>query len=360
MTKITIILVLALTLSFYAEANNFESLKSKLRNRFSRPTDHAVASAAAFSSVNSTGSGANAAAAAVAAAGSDGSGAYANSMAGVAQRPVRPRRQPMARAPDQVHETQAQTVAQPTYVEPPRPQQPRRPATPSIDSYRQRIPIARNIRARYPNFVNSAVATAQAGVVNEFSGPTSNSYVATTGTYANNDQGRESSAYKRVSETVENQEEGRADDNHYYNSQSFGRAEDENLHEAFSKNDEDIEHTPTVFRSKKSGENYVKDFNKSIRETGSGVLAKDKHSSAYNKNSKKFNEKVDQSHSKEGAGIIEQTNDVTSHDFDDEDEEIFDSDGLEGFVGHGAQAGAAASTNGGGATAAAAASATSH
>lgn len=178
------------------------------------------------------------------------------------------------------------------------------------------------------------------------------------GTFSSDDNGRESSSYKRTTENVENHEDGRADDNHYYNAQSYGKTDDENLHEAFNKNDEDVEQTPTVYRSKKSGENYVMDYNKARRESGSGVLAKDKHSSAFNKNYKKFNEHVDQASDRQGAGFAENVSSVTTQNFDDADEEIYDSDGFD--QSGAAAAASAASVAGRGAAAASSAAAGRH
>lgn len=176
--------------------------------------------------------------------------------------------------------------------------------------------------------VSSAASAATAGNGLVGGGAASQVLASSSGTYSNNDNGRESSSYKRSTENVQNHEDGNVNDNHYYNAQSYGKAQDEDLHEAFNKNDEDIEQTPTVYRSKKSGENYVMDFKKAHRETGSGVLAKDKHSSAFNKNTKKFTENVDQAQSREGNGFFEDQNRVSTQVLDDEDEEVYDSDGF--------------------------------
>lgn len=176
---------------------------------------------------------------------------------------------------------------------------------------------------------------------------------AATGTYANSDHGKESSAYRRSTENLLNHEDGHVDDNHYYNAQSYGKTDDENMHEAYNKDDEDVEQTAHVYRKKKSGENYVLDYNKARRESGSGVLAKDRHNSAFNKNSRKFIENVDQKHKIRGNGIVENINHVTAHNFDDDDEEHFDSDGLDAPVAPyggsavAASAAAAAAANGG-------------
>lgn len=159
-------------------------------------------------------------------------------------------------------------------------------------------------------------------------GAASQVHSSSIGTYSNNDNGRESSSYKRSTENVQQHENGHEDDNHYYNAQSYGKAEDEDLHEAFNKNDEDITQTPTLYKSKKSGENYVMDYKKARHESGSGVLAKDKHSSAFNKNSNRLIENVDEGHSRFGDGIVEDVNRVSALNLDDEDEEIFDSDGF--------------------------------
>jgi len=162
---------------------------------------------------------------------------------------------------------------------------------------------------------------------------TDNTYVAQTGAYANDGQGRESSSYVRATENVEKHEDGSEDDDHYYNAHSFGKTYDENKHEAYNNADEDVLHTPNVFRSKKSSTNYVKDLSKARRETGSGVLAHDKHSASYNKNSRKFKENVDQHYNREGAGFSESQASATAQAHEDEDEERMDSDGLGTFVG---------------------------
>lgn len=193
--------------------------------------------------------------------------------------------------------------------------------------------------------VASAASAASAGAGRVGGGAASQVLSSASGTYSNNDNGRESSAYKRSTENLQKHEDGRVDDNHYYNAQSYGKAEDEDLHEAFNKNDEDIEQTPTVYRSKKSGENYVMDFKKAHRESGSGVLAKDKHSSAFNKNSKKFRENVDQSHARSGAGVLVDENRVSTQNLDDEDEEIFDSDGFGQPLSAAGSGGAAAASS---------------
>lgn len=172
---------------------------------------------------------------------------------------------------------------------------------------------------------SAAAAAGAAGGSGGYAGETA----AATGTYANSDHGKESSSYRRSTENLLNHEDGHVDDNHYYNAQSYGKTDDENLHEAYNKDDEDVEQTPNVYRKKKSGENYVLDYNKARRESGSGVLAKDRHNSAFNKNSRKFIENVDQKHKIRGNGVVENVNHVTAHNFDDDDEEIFDSDGLD-------------------------------
>lgn len=178
-------------------------------------------------------------------------------------------------------------------------------------------------------------AVSEAAVYNEhFEQPENvNTYAAAHGTYDNNGDGHESSSYARSTKDVHNHEDGRQNDNHYYNAHSYGNTYDENKHEAFQKNDEDVVHTPTVFRSTKSSTNYVKDLNKARRESGSGVLAHDKHSSSYNKNSRKFNEQVDKRKDKRGAGVADTASFSSSSNFDDEDDEIYDSDGLGTFVG---------------------------
>lgn len=178
-----------------------------------------------------------------------------------------------------------------------------------------------------------------AGIV----GASGNTYSAAAGTYADAGNGRESSAYKRSTENIQNHEDGHVDDNHYYNAQSYGKTDDEKLHEAYNNNNEDIEQSPTLYRSKKSGENYAMDYAKSRRESGSGVLASDKHSSAFNKNSKRLIENVDQTHSREGNGIIEDTNVASAQDLNDADEEIYDSDGFNGEYAGAAGAAAASS-----------------
>lgn len=171
---------------------------------------------------------------------------------------------------------------------------------------------------------------------------------ASTGTMAGQGAERESSSYKRNTESLEKHESGKEDDDHYYSAQSYGSSEDENLHEAFNDFDEDVEATANVYRSKKSGGNYVKDYNKSVKASGTGVLAKDKHSSAYKKNSKRFNENVDQTHQSESNGFVEDVNQATKQDYHDEDEEIYDSDGYGNNVQHAPAAALAASSAVGG------------
>lgn len=251
---------------------------------------------------------------------------------------------------------------------PPIPVAPVKPGI-NLDTYRR--PIVSAYRAHTPRFVASrpvyggagaaaSAASAAGAGAGGYGGAAAGAAAAAnaggytggqtvssaTGAYAGTDNGRESSAYKRSTENIQNHEDGHVDDNHYYNAQSYGKTEDEKLHEAYNNNDEDVEQTPTLYRSKKSGENYVMDYNKARRESGSGVLASDKHSSAFNKNSKRLIENVDRSHTREGDGIIEDVNVVSATDLDDADEEIYDSDGLHGGAA-GAGAAAAASAAGG-------------
>lgn len=219
---------------------------------------------------------------------------------------------------------------------------PMRPHAPHVDQYRAHNPAyTRDLRPHADSVSSAAMAaaggasaaTAISGNIGHTRYPTANGYV--TGTLSGLDNGSESSAYTRSTEKVNGKEQGHVDDNHYYNAQSYGKSDDTNLHEAYNKNDEDIIQTPTVYRSKKNQENYVKDFNKNRRETGSGVVAKDNHSSGYSKNTNKLIEHVDQKHSKVGEGVVENVNHVSSQHLDDEDEEIYDSDGLGSHAGAG-------------------------
>lgn len=225
----------------------------------------------------------------------------------------------------------------------------------NLDSFRRHnVAYHRTPVPRYPAAANAAASASAAGSAGGFGAASSAAAAgsgagyggavgaANAGTYSNADHGKESSSYRRSTENLLNHEDGHVDDNHYYNAQSYGKTDDENLHEAFNKDDEDIEETPHLFRKKKSGENYVLDYNKARRESGSGVLAKDRHSSAFNKNSRRFLENVDQKHKIRGNGIVENVNHVTAHNFDDDDEEVFDSDGLGAPAGYPASSAAAA------------------
>lgn len=138
----------------------------------------------------------------------------------------------------------------------------------------------------------------------------------------------ENQEYHRDTEDLEEHEDGNAEDDHYYKAQSYGKAGDTKKKENYNKNFEDIEHTPTVYKRKTGSESYNLDFNKQLRETGSGVLAKDRRRSAFNRNAKRFNERVNQARTRVGAGLDERATSSTNNGFDEEDEEISDSDGF--------------------------------
>lgn len=159
-------------------------------------------------------------------------------------------------------------------------------------------------------------------------------YEAKAGTFNDNAGGTlEEGSYVRDTETVEKHEDGREDGDHYYNAHAYGKSGDVNKYTAYNNGDEDILHTPNVYRKKKSNTNFVSNFNKQHRETGSGVIAHDKHSAMFNKNTKKVKENVDQRYSKAGEGLTETKNFNSKTDIDDEDEEAMDSRGLGNFVG---------------------------
>lgn len=151
---------------------------------------------------------------------------------------------------------------------------------------------------------------------------------AVAGTY--NDDGAlvENSLYQRETEDQEDHEDGKADEDHYYKAQSYGKAQDERKRERYNKNFEDIEHSPTIYRSKKNSENYELNYDKASRLTGSGVFAKDRRSSAFQRNRRRFNERVNQTKTRTGAGVDERAVASTNNEFDDEEEEIMDSAGL--------------------------------
>lgn len=172
-------------------------------------------------------------------------------------------------------------------------------------------------------------------------------YATSAGTYADNGNGHESSSYLRNTENIVKHEDGREDDNHYYQAQSYGKALDENKHEAYNNADEDIMQTAQMFRKKKTSTNWVSDYNRNQRESGSGVLAKDQHSTAYNKDLHRFVENVDRRHNSDIGGVASSSSAVTSNNYDDEDESYFDSDGVShaGYAPRRAHGGGAAASS---------------
>lgn len=161
-----------------------------------------------------------------------------------------------------------------------------------------------------------------------------NHFEAQSGTFADGKGGEfEHGSYVRETESAESHEDGREDGDHYYNAQAYGKSGDVNNHMAYNNKDEDLIHTPNLFRKKKSKTNFVSNYNKQHRETGSGVVAHDKHSAMFNKNSKKLKENVDQHYAKGSEGAMK-TKAYNSHsDIDDEDEMETDTRGLGNFVG---------------------------
>lgn len=349
-----------------------DSLRARLRGRFPN-----IGSRTPYVTPGFSNGGATSAASAAANGGYGGSGSAAAASAAAASGGNRYAARPYDAYPeDAIEDVYEPVVTAPRYAARPshylRPPPPVKPNI-NYDTFR-RNNVAYHNPARYAHHYptrggGSAAAAAAASAASGSDGlggsassaaaaaaatggsgyTTGGETAAATGTYANTDLGKESSSYRRSTENLLNHENGHVDDNHYYNAQSYGKTDDENLHEAYNKDDEDIEQTRHLFRRKKSGENYVLDYNKASRESGSGVLAKDKHSSAFNKNSRKLVENVHQKHKIRGNGVVEDVNHVTSHDLDDDDEEIFDSDGLEGphvgHVGHGGSSSAAAAAS---------------
>lgn len=396
--KFALVVASALIALSCVDAHGFEHLKAKLRHRFDIGGRSAyggavasngghgdyggsAASAAAAASGASRGGYGGSSAAASAAAGASGYGAYPAPAYPEYESPHLYGTPPVVRAPHPAPRFRSYSpayggsasaaAAASTNVGVAAPAPPVRPVV-NTNAFRgenialHHAPVANRYTVRRPVAYGGGAASAAASAAGSAGGVSSAASAASagagrvgggvaggaasqvlassTGTYSNNDNGRESSSYKRSTENLQNHEDGHVDDNHYYNAQSYGKAEDEDMHEAFNKNDEDIEQTPTVYRSKKSGENYVMDFKKARRESGSGVLAKDKHSSAFNKNSKKFTENVDQAHAVAGNGFVEDHNHVTTHALDDEDEEIYDSDGFGHAPVYPARGGAAAAS----------------
>jgi hypothetical protein len=158
-------------------------------------------------------------------------------------------------------------------------------------------------------------------------------YAAQAGTFTTDGNGVASRSYNRNTEFEENHEEGEEDDDQYLNSGSYGKTINEGHEEFYNDNNEDVEHTPTTFRKKASSTNYSKKVNKNGSESGSSVLAKNKHRAAFKNTGRRFKENVDRASQMQGSGVFHNEASSEASEFDENEEEAMDSRNLGNFVG---------------------------